>query len=842
MKYLKSSILGLLLTLCCSNAWAQFGPASPMVLVTDIDFSCPSKAADEFGSFNEVGDFGGILKPSSIISGVNLAETTEFTVAASDFLSDPQYAIVSNPIVLDSLRMDDKDVKGAVFTNVSQGTILMSFSVGGLKDDGNYEIEIDYYLPHSKKYLNTAGDAPKPHLSGGYSCTFKAVANPDTEGNRTAGTSSRFTPSAAYGASGTLKLTNASSQCGKISGGTLDVFLSAERIPKGEAIMITGIRVKAQIDPRVASSGSNRICRGGEQIVLSPKMAYAGCTYKWYKEGVAVGTNSSYIHVSGEVVGKKTTYNFEVTTPDGKTVGSDKYVVEDIKCCDDPLTGASMSRKQIWVDNFGVFTSPDSYWVWDYSDGIAEPKKITLTGEGYRHKLDDAPLGTTYVATGPVDTKNYTVAAQISSGQGSKLGWSADLGGKNNQGVLPDHSGDLNGAALFINVPASAGTGQVVYQRTIDGLCTGVDLTVYCYFSIFTTSCAGVYAPANVKLKIIDSRGVEHITPETVEFAPGESVNWKESFVEVENNPGESITLQVLDYSNNPGECGNDLVIDDIIIYGCAAPTVDMYFDLNTFAEDTVTCDGIDNKVDLFVNPSKMLKDYYKDLHYIYQYSKTPDDKKSWKNIEGPIEEDVLEGKVAGVISSLGLEDGDELYVRVVAANKTEMALHTDNYYNPDDPCGSFSISPAIKVEISCPRCTPSKEIEISSDVASTTVRGKKTVRLCKDEKVVLTSNDVAIIPEGKTELYSNFFMTWSIDGVDQTNVVRGSVADPFEITWDMASAGGTAGIEVVLTSSDADYPTSTSCMMTDEFIVIANPEVDDKIQNDKPEFCEGKG
>jgi hypothetical protein len=70
-------------------------------------------------------------------------------------------------------------------------------------------------------------------------------------------------------------------------------------------------------------------------------------------------------------------------------------------------------------------------------------------------------------------------------------------------------------------------------------------------------------------------------------------------------------------------ENGNDLVIDDIIIKACAAPSIQAYYDLNTLDADTVSCKG-DEPIQVYAKPSDMLTTYFGGVtstYYQYQYS-----------------------------------------------------------------------------------------------------------------------------------------------------------------------------------------------------------------------------
>ena len=92
----------------------------------------------------------------------------------------------------------------------------------------------------------------------------------------------------------------------------------------------------------------------------------------------------------------------------------------------------------------------------------------------------------------------------------------------------------------------------------------------------------------------------------------------------------DAVLLEIINNSN-VSENGNDLVIDDIIIKACAAPSIQAYYDLNTLDADTVSCKG-DEPILVYAKPSDMLTTYFggaTSTYYQYQYTTTPSDKKS---------------------------------------------------------------------------------------------------------------------------------------------------------------------------------------------------------------------
>lgn len=118
-----SSLLGMLVFIFMGNVFSQ--EEKKYVLVSDIDFRVPNAELLPYPleSINPSGYEGGVIKPQ-----VTIGDTFQFFrsgasgLDSSLFLSTPSYAIVQNPIALDSFRMiDNNEMNGIVFSSGSEG-------------------------------------------------------------------------------------------------------------------------------------------------------------------------------------------------------------------------------------------------------------------------------------------------------------------------------------------------------------------------------------------------------------------------------------------------------------------------------------------------------------------------------------------------------------------------------------------------------------------------------------------------------------------------------------------------------------------------------------------------
>ncbi|MBO7608351.1 MAG: hypothetical protein J6T28_12175, partial [Paludibacteraceae bacterium] len=152
-----------------------------MILVAETDFSCSVlDSTTNFASIDEVDGFGNSLIEPRLSTSLPLTTTTRSTATKSDFLSKAQYAITSNPKKLDELRMLDEEGWGFVSSTTVGGKVILSLSVSGLKDNSNYRVEIEYYVPLTADEIKTSS----------YNVSLRAVVNP-TPCNETGGASTQ---------------------------------------------------------------------------------------------------------------------------------------------------------------------------------------------------------------------------------------------------------------------------------------------------------------------------------------------------------------------------------------------------------------------------------------------------------------------------------------------------------------------------------------------------------------------------------------------------------------------------------------------------------------------------
>ncbi|MBP5457846.1 MAG: hypothetical protein J6Y37_15250, partial [Paludibacteraceae bacterium] len=807
--------------------WSLGGSAQ--VLVSGTDFECPKKAINEYGAISDI-EFTGIL-PGTVSVDAPFPADVDYDFKnkvpnSSHFHTKSHYAITSNPIILDSLNYVDapKDGWGIVFSpaRVTVNKTLLTYQVAGLAPNSTATVKIEY-----RSVIDDDLAANKSCANGAGRAQFKVAINAD-QYNITQGEDVK---QVAMGAKGSYS--NAMVKVG--ADGLVDIRINATTGYSGDchAFEITKIEVLGNIAPEIICTDGESVCAGEFANFFKSGTEYVGATYQWYKDGQAISgaTSPNYTF---ETPANPGSFEFRLdVTYGGKTFKSNTLKIVSEKCCEITVDGKSVpaSRKVIFKEDFGEFDLSDkkgtTYKVWDFSD-ISNPVQVTkTTATPFRYALDDAPLGCKFNGTkGPLVDGEYTVAGvltgynPVQGMDGAMLEWANRIGGKKKPLDTPemDHSGKLEGCALFVNCNPHT-KGQNIYERTISNLCQNRQLFFECYFSVFTNSASGTYNPVDITARLSEvgnaDNKVEMKGTATNEESGGTGT-WVKLSCQIFLEKKDAVLLEIVNNSD-VSENGNDLVLDDIIIRACAAPSLQAYFDLNTLAVDTVTCSNTESEIEIYAKPSEMLTNYFggeANTRFLYQWSKTPKDKKSWKNI-GSLS--TVQKMKAGETPFVGAEDGQVIYFRVIAGSEYTLENTDEADFNRDDPCASYTISDEIPCRISCPTCTEPKDLIIASSMTTTTSEPYKVVNLCKGESTTLSTKDVSV------DGYDQYRISWHRDTRNSKEIAYtiGTTADPLVVDWSDATKEGTMFYVKVY---DNAYPEANSCYKYDSIQIIANP------------------
>lgn len=133
--------------------------------------------------------------------------------------------------------------------------------------------------------------------------------------------------------------------------------------------------------------------------------------------------------------------------------------------------------------------------------------------------------------------------------------------------VTQDHTGKPSGYYMMVNADYTPG---IFYQSTVSGLCDG---TFYVFSAAIMnilkpTACGGVGITPNVKFTIQDLGGSVLQEFSTGDILPTASPLWSVPSFNFFLPPGNNSVKLILS-NTNPGGCGNDLLLDDILFSPC---------------------------------------------------------------------------------------------------------------------------------------------------------------------------------------------------------------------------------------------------------------------------------
>jgi|GEM_PF-6263948 len=659
----------------------------------------PGNGGRTYIGLDDIVQYG--IQTGSLTSTPPLAPNVDKNV----FNADYYYAITDSPFKLDTIRYKENTIPDYMFVHspkpAGPNANVLEYVVKGMLPGSNVSVIVDYC---------SVDNGTNPSNNCNQENQFKAGINLD-QYNQLNGTDAQ--PQVKKGNCGSATFT------GKVAdNGDMIFRINATKDGDCMAMGFSRIEVKGYIKPIIISAQGTEVC-AGEQISLQAKTDY-NADYQWQvNDGSGwtnIGNNKSQLYEVSTVKAYKFRLQLTPTDPGSTPIYSDEITVNAITCCEE--NGVAASRQTVYYDDFGRLDLSDktgkTYVVWDYSDPLNPVEVTKTTTTPFRWTISPAPLNATFKPTSTPLDGEYTVAAYLTGYNphngydGAKLEWANRVTGPTTPPDLNyDHSGTVEGAALFLNCPPNTG-GQTLYERTIPNLCMGKQLFFECWIAVFTNSAAGPYNPVDVKVKLTDEQYPNNFVETSATAtrqADGGGV-WVRIGAYI-NLIGESLKMEIIN-NQNVSENGNDLVLDDIKIMACSPPAIDLFFDLTTLSKSTTICGNDD--LDLFTKATSLLNAYYNNnAYFLYQWTRTPNDVTTWKNLGAPVPAQSFNIPNALAHEAFAnLPDGEKVYFRVIAARKETYTEKNNfqgagNYANINDPCKNYSVSPAIEAYELCP-------------------------------------------------------------------------------------------------------------------------------------------
>jgi len=507
----------------------------------------------------------------------------------------------------------------------------------------NFKVTYSDHSSTSRTWTPWIGDSPQWEEKFTYSIT-RTLAAGETELNFGIGTGDRW------------------GECLVLGISKIEIFYLFEEIP---------YYVKS-------NAAGNEVCKG-EQVRFTLGNEYDATTYQWEKSS----NNETWTPVGGNVkaildeINATTWYRCLI---DG--VASEALKITVVNCCE-VRPGVASSRKVIYHNNFGTFSSSTNY---TDAFGNSVPAR-------YWHACVPDMIPGHVCANAPSPWPGpgcYTIAAA-----GRRIvPWQTGV-------MYGDASDDPNGGALFIDInfghsPDNPPYYGEIYKQQIDNICPNVNL----YFEVsianvpmrpVAPSASGDNSP-NVTISILTTDGI--ILGEKRSNLNYTILGWLKVTIPPFVTSETSVILKIVSNNTHGWDDGVDLLMDDIIFRVCSPPTVELYSNLSTLTQDTVICDHSESNITLATQVSQLMSDYYNNkLRFLYQASINND--KAWKNISEIISESSY------THSFNNYEPGTYIYFRILVASENELNKFIDNPKAEDNTnCKTVSISDPIKIYV----------------------------------------------------------------------------------------------------------------------------------------------
>jgi hypothetical protein len=690
--------------------------ASAQVLVAGTQFTPTAPVAGKtYYGITDISQYG------MITGSITVTPPLTTSAAPNIFNGSPNYAITTNPANLDAVRYENLPTATNYMLVTSSPTAtpanVLTYTVPGLVPGSNVTATVTYCYVISPTYATcTVGEI----------LSLRGVLDPDANNglNGLEGTqlhAGQCTTITIYGYPSTSTTPAPSSNSNVVpSNGTAVFNINYQQSGSCKAVGISKIEITGVPQPIVTSSEGSEVCTG-EQSILQLKQSYdPSTTFQWQVNtgsgfsDIAGATNKAYLLTAAA---SGTSYQYQVkVTYAGTTYTASPITIKSITCCT-----AGGSRQTVYYDDFGTLDlasdpTGKTYKVWDYTNPLAPVQVTKTTTTPFRWTLASPPPGTTAALTepGPVNDNQYIVAAGMTGYNpyngyaGAQLQWAADIGGFTTQPDPGyDHSGNFSGAALLLNVPAHT-QNQVIYSRTIPNLCANKQVYFEAWINVFTSSASGTYYPVNIAVKLIDGANAANFT--TSSATATRQADGGGNWVEITGTltlgaTSNSLIMQLINNQDDPAT-GDDLVLDDIRLYACSSPSINLVFNTTTLAQTTTVCTSTMNLFPLF--PAS-LTTYYGTPDFLYQYTYTPNDYTSWKNLGTPGVTNPYAMTTPDLNAAFtGTATGNNVYFRVIAATAATFTARSNfitagNYASQTDVCSNYSVSDPISASVSCP-------------------------------------------------------------------------------------------------------------------------------------------
>ena len=595
------------------------------------------------------------------------------------------------------------------------------------------------------------------------------------------------------------------------------------------------IVIEGEILPEIKVSGAQ--CPMNPSILRLNSKYPAGTTYSWKVAETSSQTsnNPTFLFVPGNA-GK---YNItcEVTLPGCMSAKSKTFTFETGNNCCESADGIPLSTVTLYKNDFGQFIGSN----YIYSDAAGNEYSVPVTEFTYcglqqdviKNQLDNS-INVTYNKEFCSSTDAYAIITEDPySGSGG------------------DHTGNSNGGMLIMDLKSDGWKNKAIFKKEIENLCKGIRI----YFSAAVQSINDVAGKPGNPTSVGTLELVLKSASGSVLASSGDQILTKPGWIEMSaevilQRDETSVSLELIsledDYTNDGR---GDFAVDDITLQVCAPPAVEITSNLS--GEELLNLCS-DKEFILKAVTSEAVKNYYKDVYYLFQWTKddpTVVEEPEWHDLGSPSTDDSY--TFANPANEEPFLTGanypeTNFFFRLVAGDKETLTSGREwEDMNAQTPCRNVSISNIpVVAGLNCPTCVMPNEVNV---VLSTGRFKENAIYLCPGDSEKLDVGEI-IGTDADNKPYYNYVVSWYKNDINSTPLMRKACSDAdhgahtFTISYDDVIADGKDEAKYIILIHDNSDPSlsSTPCDHADTIRVVANSRPDQTLYYNNPSICQG--
>ena len=610
------------------------------------------------------------------------------------------------------------------------------------------------------------------------------------------------------------------------------------RNPGGNArpIGLDNITIEGEIMP-VIKAGETPCPMNPYTMRLSSTYP-AGTTYSWKvaEDGSQTSDMATFSFIP-EIAGK---YNVtcDVTLPGCMSAKSKTFTFETGNNCCESADGIPLSTATLYKNDFGQFVGSNYVYTDAKGNDYSVPvKDYTICSSEAASKVIEDQLD---------NSIKVPYNKDFCSGEDGYVITTEDP----YFGSGGDHTGNNNGGMLIMDLKNNGWKGKAIFKHEVNNLCKNVTL----YFSAAVQAINEATGESGDPTSVGTLELVLKSASGSVLASSGEQILTKPGWVELSANvmltSDETVaSLELISLEDDYTGVGRgDFAVDDITLQVCVPPAVEIRPNLS--GEELLNLCS-DKEFILKAVTSEAVKNYYKDVYYLFQWTKDDPmvvEEPEWHDLGSPSTDDTY--TFANPVNEEPFLTGanypeTKFFFRLVAGAKEILISHRDwEDMNAQTPCRTVSISNIpVVASLNCPVCVMPNEVNV---VLSTGRFKENAIYLCPGNSEKLEVGEI-IGTDADNKPYYNYVVSWYKNDINSTPLMRKACSDAdhgahtFTISYDDVIADGKDEAKYIILIHDNSDPSlsSTPCDHADTIRVVAalKPE---KTLYDPDSFCEG--